>query len=282
MGSNSKIGWTDHTFNPWMGCTKVSEACKNCYAESFTGRYNLAGWGDRAARQKTSPANWKKPLGWAKKALKEGNHPRVFCASLADVAELHPSILPEWRRELYDLTQATPNMDWLFLSKRPENYHLLNFGPLPTRFPLNIWLGITAETQGRYHQRMRYLMDYGTPVRFLSVEPMLTRIVLDKHMLPDWVIIGGESGQLKDIRKLDLTHVRHLIDQCDEHGIKVFVKQLGRKAARDMKLKDWVGADPEEYPGLLTWLKRREVPDYFTAPADEALRRMKNEQLSLM
>jgi protein gp37 len=282
MGERSKIEWTDHTFNPWMGCTKVSEACKHCYAETFTGRYNLASWGDKAERQRTSVANWKKPISWSVKAFKEQlPPPRVFCASLADVAEVHPSITTEWRQDLYNLIIKTYNMDWLLLTKRPENLYLLNNPEDPElnyRFPTNVWLGTTTETQRRYKERMPELMKYETPVRFISCEPMFTKITLDPNMLPDWVIIGGESGHLKDCRKLDLNHVRDLIEQCDKYNIKVFVKQLGRKAARDMKLKSWVGADFDEYPALLDWLMRREIPDYFLAAANEHLRRAKIDE----
>ena len=107
---------------------------------------------------------------------------------------------------------------------------------------------------------MKALMLYEAVVRYISVEPMLGRIRLNSELLPDWVIIGGESGELKNCRKLELAWVRELIEQCDANGIKVFFKQLGCKARKDMKLKDYAGGDFKEYPALLDWLKRREIP----------------------
>lgn len=117
---NSKIEWTDHTFNPWMGCQKVSAGCDHCYAETMMDkRFNKVEWGPHGERKRTSDQNWKAPLRWAKQANELGTRPRVFCASLADVWDNRaPS---EWRSELFHLIRATPELDWLLLTKRPEN-----------------------------------------------------------------------------------------------------------------------------------------------------------------
>lgn len=130
MAENSKIEWTTHTFNPWRGCTKVSEGCRNCYAETMSGRNPkvLGVWGPSGTRVVASEAMWREPLKWNADAAKRGVHARVFCASLADVFE-GPETMPAdaWpkvraaRVRLFHLMNATPHLDWLLLTKRPEN-----------------------------------------------------------------------------------------------------------------------------------------------------------------
>jgi len=121
MAENSFIEWCEHTFNPWIGCSKVSAGCKNCYAETLMDkRYGRVKWGGNGVRVKTSVANWKKPLAWNKKAKDMKVRPRVFCASLADVFEDRPEVR-EWRQELFELIAVTPDLEWLLLTKRPEN-----------------------------------------------------------------------------------------------------------------------------------------------------------------
>lgn len=182
MAENSKIEWTDHTFNPWIGCTKVSAACDHCYAEAATPTrvMRAAGretWGPHAPRQRTSAANWKKPLQWNKQAQAEGRRFRVFCASLADVFDNHKSILPEWRADLWRLIFNTPHLDWLILTKRPQNIAKM----LPDAWEAltpgkgwsNVWLGTTVENQTEADRRIPRLLATPAAVRFLSVEPML-------------------------------------------------------------------------------------------------------------
>ena len=115
----SKIEWTTHTFNPWIGCTKVSPGCAHCYAETLMDtRYGRAKWGKGNPRSRTSAGNWKQPKRWDKEAAKLGERHRVFCASLADVFD--GEVANEWRDALWKLIEATPNLDWLLLTKRPE------------------------------------------------------------------------------------------------------------------------------------------------------------------
>ena len=122
MGENSKIEWCNHTFNPWIGCQKVSPGCDHCYAEAMMDhRYGRVKWGPHGERKRTSPANWKNPLRWAKQA--NGRRPRVFCASLADW--LDNRVPRDWRSDLGRLIEATPELDWLLLTKRPENHEKL-------------------------------------------------------------------------------------------------------------------------------------------------------------
>lgn len=118
MAENSKIEWTDHTFNPWIGCTKVSPACDNCYAETFAKRTGGPKWGKDEPRRLTSHANWQKPLAWDRKAARLGVRYRVFCASLADVFDVE--VPDDWRDRLLALIAATPHLDWLLLTKRPK------------------------------------------------------------------------------------------------------------------------------------------------------------------
>lgn len=118
MAENSKIAWTTHTFNPWTGCTKVSPGCTNCYAESQVKRWGGAKWGVGQERVHTSAGYWHKPFKWDRDAAASGERPRVFCASLADVFD--PEVPDTWRDEVLGMIAATPNLDWLLLTKRPE------------------------------------------------------------------------------------------------------------------------------------------------------------------
>ena len=121
MGENSKIQWTDHTFNPWIGCQKVSPGCTNCYAEALDERWRpgRTRWGPKSERTRTSPANWRRVLQWDREAKAAGERARVFCASLADVFEDRAELRP-WRADLFKLIDATQHLDWLLLTKRPE------------------------------------------------------------------------------------------------------------------------------------------------------------------
>lgn len=143
MGQNSTIEWTTHTFNPWMGCTKVAPGCTHCYAEAFTKRYGKAAWGPNGTRVKTSDNYWRQPIKWNRDAEAAGERRRVFCASLADVFEewtgpirgsgrddgelaidddrSRQLTMDDLRRDLFALIDQTPNLDWLLLTKRPEN-----------------------------------------------------------------------------------------------------------------------------------------------------------------
>lgn len=148
MAENSTIEWTTHTFNPWIGCTKVSAACDNCYAEAWAERFKQVEWGPHGARKRTSDANWQKPIKWNREAEGAAERPRVFCASLADVFDNHKSILPEWRADLWSLIRDTPKLDWLLLTKRPQNVN--RYIPQEWRdngWPPNVWLGTTV---GKY------------------------------------------------------------------------------------------------------------------------------------
>ena len=142
MGENSKIEWTTHTFNPWWGCITVSEACKHCYAEAWARRVGQDVWGPKVSRRMFSDDHWKGPLRWNAAAAGAAERPRVFCASMADVFEDRDELdEPRWR--LWPLIEATPHLDWLLLTKRPQN--VLRLAGWGQDSPSNVWLGTTVE-----------------------------------------------------------------------------------------------------------------------------------------
>lgn len=222
MGENSKIDWTDHTFNPWTGCTKVSPACDHCYAEGWSKRSGHVTWGAGQPRRRTSEANWSKPIKWNKQAEAEGVRKRVFCASLADVFDAE--VDPVWRENLFTLIDLTPALDWLLLTKRPK-LAAEYFNRLPT--PPNVWMGTTVENQKMASLRIPYLMTIDAPVRFLSMEPLLERVELGFDLFPDWVIVGGESGPgWRDMAPQWAENIKVL---CDIAGVPFFMKQMAGK-----------------------------------------------------
>jgi protein gp37 len=245
MGQNSSIEWTDHTFNPWVGCIKVSPGCKNCYAEELMtrkGRWaNTWGPAQITERIKTSADNWRKPLAWNKQAEKEGKRYKVFCASLADVFEDNDQLI-DWRLDLFELMKSTPMLDWQILTKRPDVARL--FFRLRSDYLLpNIWMGTSVENQEYADKRIPELLQIPAVVRFLSVEPLLGPVDLwsAHYSWPNggsglgsafawgqginWVIVGGESGP--KARPMHPQWVRDLRDQCHEAGVAFFFKQHG-------------------------------------------------------
>ena len=193
MVANSKIEWTDHTFNPWVGCTKVSPACDGCYAENLiANRFGRAQWGAGEARERTSKANWRKPIAWDRQATATGKRPLVFCASLADVFD--NEVDPAWRADLMDLIEATPNLIWLLLTKRIGNVRKMTAG----RLPGNAAIGATIANQEEYNRDAVKLAEVRAALRplfsFGSFEPLLGPIALN-DLAPDWIIVGGETSQ---------------------------------------------------------------------------------------
>lgn len=214
MGDTTEISWTDSTFNPWIGCAKVSAGCKNCYAsvETFTRRERARGielWGENASRHITSDANWKKPLAWNREAAKAGVRRRVFCASLADVFEDRTDLIPE-RARLWTLVKMTPQLDWLLLTKRPQNADQLWRAAAENATGIaeaadatwlpNIWLGTTVEDQRRADERIPHLLRVPAAVRFLSVEPLLEAVDVSDYLSPrvDWGYFIGPCKHGRD------------------------------------------------------------------------------------
>lgn len=263
MGETTGISWTDHTFNPWEGCQRVSPGCEHCYAEARNARFHpeLVGWPedmpkrtgkglhwgppsttDRLLRK---PAYWKEPERWNAAAKKTGKRARVFCASLADVFEDHPQVVEE-RAKLFDLIERTPSLDWQLLTKRPQN--MIRLAPSRWRdgWPPNVWAGTTAEDAKHLQLRARSLRQVPARVRFLSCEPLLGALdgLLEEVAPCDacvlehdgrahtcrkprihWVIVGGESGPRA--RPFDMLAARQIVANCAELGVACFVKQMG-------------------------------------------------------
>jgi protein gp37 len=223
---NSKIEWTDHTFNPWTGCTKISPACDHCYAEGWAKRTGLVRWGNHP-RRRTTKSYWKKPIKWnaTARAFKHqhAHRPRIFCASLADVFDNQVPL--EWRVDLFALIRECPRLDWLMLTKRPQNIIRM----LPKDWGdgyHNVWLGVTAEDQSFFDQRWEILQPIPAVIKFISYEPALGSLSLAKHdSLPDWMISGGESGG--GARPLKPRWIRDIILECQDRGVAVFHKQWG-------------------------------------------------------
>lgn len=269
MSENSKIEWTDHTFNPWKICTPVSPGCKNCYAAALAKRW---GWGEYkkgVPRQLTGDANWREPLKWNAIADSFRECPscgrrdhmaescplcgtltiparqRVFCASLSDW--LDDEVPTEWRARLLNLIYQTPHLDWLLLTKRPQNWKGLIIeavGRLTIDYwvyewiggkaPSNIWMGTTVEDQTRAEERIPQLLQIPAKVRFLSCEPLLGAVDIRNGIgsgidvgLPrvNWVICGGESGP--EARPMNPDWARSLRDQCLQAHVPFFFKQWG-------------------------------------------------------
>lgn len=235
MAENSKIEWTHHTFNPWIGCTRVSPACDHCYAETWANRYGTVEWGTGKPRKLTSESNWQQPIKWNRQAELTGERKRVFCASLADVFD--NEVDPAWRIRLFALIEKTPHLDWLLLTKRIGNARKML--PLDWGGPAcpNVWLGISVVTQQEADRDIPKLIELEPHVSFLSMEPLLEPVDLHMPWIKeangtitkisgiDWVIIGGESGN--DARPMKPEWARSLRDQCIEAGVPFHFKQWG-------------------------------------------------------
>lgn len=231
MAENSKIEWTDHTFNPWVGCTKISPGCDHCYAEGWakrTGNPDL--WAGK--RRRTSASNWRQPLKWHA-AIPDGERRRVFCASLADVFD--NDVPPEWRVDLFELIRATPRIDWLLLTKRIGNVREM----LPPDWDNsilgyhNVWLGITVVNQEEFDRDVPKLRKLPACVRFLSCEPLLGPITeWDYHGI-DWVIVGGESGPRA--RPMEEDWAFTVVRMARLSRVKVFMKQGSQANWPDFK-----------------------------------------------
>lgn len=242
LTDGTKIEWADYTFNPWWGCVRVSPACNHCYAEAWAKRTGNDVWGKNADRRFFGDKHWQQPVKWNAKAEKDGVRRRVFCASMADVFEDYPGDLtdPESvafrmcaaREALWDLIDQTPNLDWLLLTKRPEN--VMEMVPESwldqytdhVAWPENAWVGTTVEDQTRAVDRLYRLVEIPAPVRFVSCEPLLERLNLTPwaHRI-DWVIGGGESGG--GARPMNPDDIRSLRDQCQRSGMAFLFKQWG-------------------------------------------------------
>lgn len=232
MGQRSAIEWTDHTFNPWWGCTKVSPGCKHCYAETLSIRHGHDVWGPGKSRRKFGDRHWQEPLNWNRQALKQNRRARVFCASMADVFEDNADLESE-RQRLWNLIAETQMLDWLLLTKRPEN--MLRFAPWGNPWPANVWAMVSVEDQEQAERRVPILLDVPAVVRGLSVEPLIAPVDLEPWLAHiHWVIVGGESG--RSARPMHADWVRQLRQQCITANVAFFFKQWGEWAPTESEL----------------------------------------------
>lgn len=267
MSANSSIEWTHHTFNPWWGCVRVSPGCEHCYAETMSSRYGHRVWGPpkTTERRLFGEAHWVDPFKWNESAQREGIRHRVFCASMADVFESHHGVVAA-RARLWQTIEQTPWLDWLLLTKRPEN--LVAFLPaawLDTPQP-NVWLGTSVEDPVRASLRIPILRDVPATVRFLSCEPLLDDLgdidLSDIH----WVIVGGESGP--GARAMEMEWARGLRVRCSLAGAQFFFKQSGTVLARHLGM---AGKGGHDLRGLPSDLHVRDFPTGAPLPEQRQL-----------
>ena len=249
MGANTRIEWCHHTFNPWWGCSKVSPGCDNCYAEAWARRQHVA-WGPAAERRiNQTPAYWRQPLAWNAAAERDGQRRRVFCSSMGDLFESRSELVPA-RQRVFELIDQTPWLDWILLTKRPQNMPRLAPQVWRPTWPPNVWALATAETQHRLEQVAGHLSRVPARVRGISVEPMIVPIDLRRWQQPPhtplptthpwikWVIVGGETGP--GARRMDPAWVRNVRDQCVTMGVPFFFKSWGGDRRHDRVLDDRV------------------------------------------
>lgn len=223
MADKTLIAWCDHTFNVAWGCMKVSPGCKHCYADGLADRYGFKVWGPPATtpRRTFGAAHWQEPRKWQRQAEAAGKIHRVFCSSMCDVFEDHPTVTGEMAR-LWPLIRETPNLHWQLLTKRPERIAANLPADWGEGYP-NVWLGTSIENAD-YAWRADHLRPIPASVRFISYEPALGPLAgaLDLTGI-DWVIYGGESGPA--FRDHDIEWPRAMRDKCQAVGVAFFYKQ---------------------------------------------------------
>ena len=248
----TKIEWCQETWNPVTGCTKISEGCVHCYAQRMAnrlkGRYGYPS--DEPFRVTFHPDRLSKPMSWGKPRM-------VFVCSMGDL--FHKDVRPEWIAATIKAAMSANRKQykhtWLFLTKRPQNIikwrewarHVCP--EVAAWFQHKAWIGITAENQTRFDERWPVLNQIPAAVKFISVEPMLSKVDIEmvpcrycnhpgdilvwpcphcegrRFELPNWIICGGESGP--GARPISSDWARGLRDQCKSNGIPFFFKQWG-------------------------------------------------------
>lgn len=214
MANNSKIEWTEATWNPCTGCTKISSGCKNCYAERMAIRLKNMGQkkyknGFKVATHKDSldiPLSWTEPK-------------KIFVNSMSDL--FHVEIPEKFILDVFEIMSKANWHQFQVLTKRPERALKLN---KKLKWESNIWFGATIESQDYLH-RLNYLKKTSAKIKFLSLEPLLSAINKINLDGIDWVIVGGESGP--NSRPIKEEWVLNIRDQCKEQGIPFFFKQWG-------------------------------------------------------
>lgn len=260
MAKETKIAWANGTFNPWRGCSKVSAACKFCYAEGWAKRTGKRIWGSGVPREHASESYWKQPIKWNAEAAANKKPFRVFCSSLADVCEDRDDLL-EPRARLMRLIETTPALTWLLCTKRPENF-LPFFGRRWCRsWPRNVWALTTVENNDAAKLRLPHLAEVPAAVIGVSYEPALEEVNFAEHnaelALPrslDWIIVGGESGA--GARPFHLDWARNAQVDAATLEAAFFFKQMGARPYDSgmplgRSLFSPKGDDPADWPADL-------------------------------
>lgn len=228
MAKNTEISWTDHTWNPWQGCRKISTGCKNCYMFRDKKRFGQ----DPTDIHKSGNITFFAPLSWKKPA-------KVFTCSWSD---FFIEEADTWRDDAWAVIRATPHLTYQVLTKRPERI----WDHLPEDWPLeNVWLGVTVESQREDH-RIDELLRIPAEKRFVSVEPMIGPVSFRPgwaHSL-DWVICGGESGP--NAREMKPSWALSLKEDCDDYGTPFFMKQMSGYNPRKIPIPKCL--DVKEFP----------------------------------
>lgn len=230
MAANSAIEWTESTWNPLTGCTKISPGCKHCYAERMALRLQAMGQphyinGFKLTLHEESlelPLRWKKPQ-------------TIFVNSMSDL--FHPDVPFEFILRMFDVMRQARWHRFQILTKRAER--LLELSP-QLHWPENVWMGVSVENQDYVH-RIDHLRRTGARIKFLSLEPLLGPLEdLDLREI-DWVIVGGESGP--GARPMQPDWLRSIRNQCRPAGVPFFFKQWGgvrkKKAGREFEGRTW-------------------------------------------
>ena len=239
MGEKTGISWTQHTWNPWRGCERISPGCANCYMFAQQERVGLDPNG--VTRTKT----WADPDRWQRECVRLGKQEMVFTRSWSDffIEEADP-----WRSEAWAVISRTPNLIYQILTKRPELIADRLPGDWHEGYP-NVWLGCSVENR-RFLTRMDTLRKIPAVVRFISAEPLLQDLTpeLEQHVEGfDWIIVGGESGNgSKDFRPMSHEWARRIRGLCQRRGIAFFFKQSA--AFRTEMGKTLDGRQYREYP----------------------------------
>lgn len=255
MGRATAIEWTDATWNPWMGCEKVSPGCAHCYMYREQRQY-----GHDPTALRRSKTKFEEPLRWLSPRM-------VFTCSWSDW--FHPAADP-WRADAWRIVRETPHLTYQILTKRPEL--------IEERLPPdwgdgyeNVWLGVSVENS-RFTWRVDLLRDVPAAIRFVSAEPLLGSLFNEGGLRRPldltgvhWLIAGGESGPRS--RPMSLEWARELAGACDAHGVAFFMKQLGTVLARSGSTGDRKGTDINAFPDDL---QRRELPRSAYAVAGRA------------
>ncbi len=242
MATKHKIEWTEQTWNPTAGCTKVSAGCKNCYAETMAMRLKAIGVKGYENGFKFSivPSRLNEPLKRKKPTV-------YFVNSMSDL--FHEDMPEDYLNKIFEVIKKTPQHTYQILTKRAgKMYHYFK----DKQIPANIWLGVTVENKKEGLPRIDYLRQLKASVLFLSVEPLLEDLGTINLTHIDWVIVGGESGH--KARPMDKEWVMNIKRQCQENNIAFFFKQWGTwgadKVKRNKKIngKELDGKIWQEYP----------------------------------